>query len=86
MPVFISKKLLTIVEASAMLESRLHPTNASNWLTDTRRTRPCYQDRGVLFPKAVKHRLVWHYPIEEIERVIEELDAVKARALASSTI
>jgi hypothetical protein len=79
MPKLTTRKLLTIVEASAMLESRLHPTNASNWLTDTRRKTPCYHDRGVTFPKGVKHNHVWHYPIEEIERVIVELDAVKAR-------
>jgi hypothetical protein len=75
----ISRKLLTMIEASAMLESRLHPTNASNWLIDARRKPPRYQDRGVVFPKHVKHSGVWHYPIEEIERVNLELDAVKAR-------
>jgi hypothetical protein len=79
MPVFISRKLLTIVEASAMLESRLRPTNASNWLTDGRRKIRHYQDRGVVHPNHVKHNGVWHYPIEEIERVMAELDAIKAR-------
>lgn len=80
MPTPLSRKLLTITEAGAMLESRLHPTNATNWLTDTRRKTPFYRDRGVVFPEAIKHHNVWHYPIEEIERVISELDAIKARS------
>jgi hypothetical protein len=71
--------LLTMVEASAMLESRLHPTNASNWLVDTRRKTHHYRDRGIVFPRPVKHRCAWHYPIEEIERVMAELDAAKIR-------
>jgi hypothetical protein len=75
----VSKKLLTMIEAAARLESRLRPTNASNWLTDGRRKTRHYRDRGVVYPKHVKHDGVWHYPIDEIERVIAELDAIKAR-------
>jgi hypothetical protein len=78
-PLLISRKLLTMVEASAMLDSRLRPTNASNWLVDTRRRTTHYRDRGVHVPIPIKHCGVWHYPIEEIERVIAELDAAKAR-------
>jgi hypothetical protein len=72
-------RLLSIVEASAMLAPYLRPTNAANWLADMRRKEAHYRDRGASAPACVKHDGVWHYPIEEIERVIAELVAYKKR-------
>ncbi len=76
----VTRKLLTVVEASAMLAPHLKPTSATNWLADHRRKKAHYRDRGVTPPTPVKYDGVWHYPIEEIERVIDELVAIKRRA------
>lgn len=72
-------RLLSIVEASAMLDPYLKPTNATNWLADMRRREAHYRDRGATAPTCVKHEGRWHYPIEEVERVINELVAFKKR-------
>jgi hypothetical protein len=79
MPATASRKLLTIVESSAMLDPHLKPTNAKNWLADMRRKDAHYRAPGVRPPQHVKHNKVWHYPIEEIDRVIVELVAARAR-------
>ncbi len=79
MPAPRSVRLLTVMESAMMLDPYLKPTNAMNWLTDMRRTTSHYRDRGAGRPACVKHNGVWHYPIEEIERVIDELKAAKRR-------
>lgn len=79
MPAKHSRRLLTLMEAAAMLDSQLKPTNAMNWLADMRRAEAHYRDRGVTAPECVKHNGRWHYPIEEIERVIDELIAAKKK-------
>jgi hypothetical protein len=76
----VTRKLVTVVEASSMLAPHLKPTNATNWLADHRRKKAHYRDRGVKPPTHVKHDGVWHYPIEEIERVRDELIAIKKSA------
>jgi hypothetical protein len=79
MPLSTTRKLLTIVEASGMLSPHLEPTNATNWLADMRRTVRHYPDRGANPPECVKFNRVWHYPIEGIEKAIDELIAFKRR-------
>jgi hypothetical protein len=76
-PTLGSSKLLTIVEASAMLAPHLTPVNATNWLADMRRREAYYKKRGAGPPRCVKHNGVWHYPVEAIQRVIDELKAAK---------
>lgn len=72
----VPKHLMSLIEASGALDFRLQPTNASNWLADTRRKTTHYRCRGVAPPKAVKHNGVWHYPREEIERWCAQFDAL----------
>jgi hypothetical protein len=70
-------KLLTLIQAAALLEPHLGRTNPINWLADTRRAKPHYWDRGVRPPVPVIHDRRLHYTLEEIDRVISELVLVK---------
>lgn len=68
-------KLLTLIQAAALLEPHLGRTNPINWLADTRRAKSHYRDRGVKPPVPVLHDRRLHYTVGEIERVIGELAA-----------
>jgi hypothetical protein len=80
---FVSRRLLTIVQAAAMLEPYYHK-NTVNWLADMRRREPWYRETGATPPMVVKHNKVIHYPIEEIERVISELVAARSTTTTPS--
>jgi hypothetical protein len=73
-----TSKLLTLIQAAALLEPHLGGTNPMNWLADTRRAKPHYRVFGVRPPVPVIHNRRLHYTVEEIARVIAEL--VRARA------
>ncbi len=72
-------KLLTQIQAAALLEPHLGSTNPINWLADARRAISHYRNRGVKPPVPVKHNGRLHYTVGEIERVISELIAAKSR-------
>ena len=78
MPVPVgTSKLLTLIQAAALLEPHLGRTNASNWLADTRRAKAHYRDREVRPPVPVKHDGRLHYTVEEIDRVVGEFKAAR---------
>jgi hypothetical protein len=68
-----TSKLLTLIQAAALLEPHLGRTNPMNWLADTRRAKSHYRDLGVKPPVPVIHDRRLHYTEAEIERVIGEL-------------
>lgn len=68
-----TSKLLTLIQAAALLEPHLGWTNPMNWLADTRRAKSHYRDLGVRPPVPVIHGRRLHYTVEEIERVVSEL-------------
>jgi hypothetical protein len=75
-----TSKLLTLIQAAALLEPHLGGVNPINWLADTRRAKAHYRDLSVRAPVPAIHNRRLHYTVEEIERVIEELRAAKKAA------
>lgn len=73
-------KLLTLIQAAALLEPHLGQVNPINWLADTRREKSFYRDLGIKPPVPVIHNRRLHYTVEEIDRVIRELSRKKKRA------
>jgi hypothetical protein len=68
--------LVSLSEAAAMVQPFLDGLSGFLWLTDLRRSNKRYQKR-------VRRPPVWcrvagrvFYPIEEIKRIVAELDAV----------
>lgn len=72
-----TSKLLTLVQAAALLEPHLGRVNPINWLADTRRAKSHYRNLGVKPPVPVIHDRRLHYTVDEIDRVIGELARVR---------
>jgi hypothetical protein len=69
--------LIGIVEAAAILQPAIGELNACNWLTDLRRAHPVYRQRVFSPPRWCEHCGRIKYPRGEIERLLEEVEAVK---------
>lgn len=72
--------LISFAQAAALLQPILGELSAGGILTDWRRREPRYHKRVVTKPRFVRRKGRVKYPRAEIERVIVELMALKARA------
>jgi hypothetical protein len=66
-----------LVTAAAMLQPHLGDLNATNWLADMRRKRPCYRPRVLTPPAWCKREGTIKYPKYEILRVAREIEILK---------
>lgn len=71
-------ELLTNAEAAARLQPYMGKLSAGNWLSDTRRTDPRYDDLGPVPPEALRHGNRIMYRAADIDRVIAELKDPRA--------
>jgi hypothetical protein len=78
-----SERLLSIMEASAVLHKVLKPTSAENWLANRRRRKnpDTYKTWGIRTPRCLKYKGTWHYPLSEIRRVFAEIKTAKGMSL-----